>query len=104
MKSYIFYFVIRGQDLVYCIAINPVNQISTDHTQVKEFKTDDPDDLLDFIQHGFYEAWEHVPAFKNKPEWQGASFREIELRSQEVRPGSYGDGGVIPKEQMLRKK
>ena len=102
MKSFIFYFAVKGENVVYCIAVNPVNQISTDHTKLKEFKTDDPDEALDFIRNGFYEAWEDVPSFKNKPEWQGASFREIELRCQEVKSGTYGDGGVILKEQMLR--
>lgn len=99
MKAYIFYFAIRGSDWAYCVSVDPKNQISTNHNDAREFQVEDLEEVMEFILQGFREAWEEVPGFRDKPEWKGASFKEIQLRSSIVKRGSHRDGGTIHRTQ-----
>ncbi|MBC7981647.1 hypothetical protein H7X65_01070 [Candidatus Parcubacteria bacterium] len=102
MKTYLFYFKLPNQKIVYCITPDPKNQITQDHELAGEFKTPDPEELQGFIQNGFNEAWDEVPSFRNKPEWEGFDRSEIILSYIDVPPGSRGDGGVVARIQVKK--
>lgn len=82
MKTYVYFFRTPGGTEIYITSTK--NEISMDKFMSKEFKSNDPDDLRDYIQNGFNEVWEEKPNFSQKPIWKGHPLDLLELVYEEV--------------------